>query len=200
MTKLRIPYGRHFASAEIAGRLLRGLRLAAGAVRRRRTPDDIWRARLSTTPSAMSSRRAPARLSPSPSMTRLAPSRTNTCCPRSLHGMRHAGVHDEDVVFIIATGTHPRMSPDEFSAVLPREIRESYRVLCHDAADDDQPDCPRPDFARDAGFDQQRSTWRPIIASSSAISNRTSSRASPAASKARPSAWQARRPSTTTTP
>ena len=55
--------------------------------------------------------------------------------PPVLQGMRHAGVRDEDVTFIIATGTHPGMSPDEFSAILPREIIETYRVLCHDAAD-----------------------------------------------------------------
>ena len=31
------------------------------------------------------------------------------CCRQCLQGMRHAGVRDEDVLFIIATGTHPRM-------------------------------------------------------------------------------------------
>lgn len=55
--------------------------------------------------------------------------------PPVLQGMRHAGVHDEDVTFIIATGTHPGMTPDEYSAILPREIIETYRVRCHDAAD-----------------------------------------------------------------
>ena len=55
--------------------------------------------------------------------------------PPLLQGMRHAGVRDEDVAFIIATGAHPRMSPDEYSDILPREIIEGYRVLCHDAAD-----------------------------------------------------------------
>ena len=34
--------------------------------------------------------------------------------PPVLEGMRHAGVADEDVVFIIATGTHPVMSADEY--------------------------------------------------------------------------------------
>ncbi len=41
--------------------------------------------------------------------------------PPVLAGMRHAGVRDEDVTFIIATGTHPAMSPAEHSAILPRE-------------------------------------------------------------------------------
>ena len=56
--------------------------------------------------------------------------------PPLLQGLRHAGVRDEDVAFIIATGAHPRMSPAEFSDILPREIIESYRILCHDAADE----------------------------------------------------------------
>ena len=56
--------------------------------------------------------------------------------PPVLGGMRHAGVRDEDVALIIATGTHPGMTPDEYSAILPRDIIETYRVLCHDAADE----------------------------------------------------------------
>ncbi len=56
--------------------------------------------------------------------------------PPVLNGMRHAGVRDEDVVFIIATGTHPGMTPDEFSAILPPDIIKAYRIVCHDAADE----------------------------------------------------------------
>ena len=53
--------------------------------------------------------------------------------PPVLQGMRHAGVRDEDLLFIIATGTHPRMEPAEYAAILPSEILETYRVVCHDA-------------------------------------------------------------------
>ena len=56
--------------------------------------------------------------------------------PPVLQGMRHAGVRDEDVTFIIAAGTHPTMAPAEYSQVLPAEIREAYRVICHDASDE----------------------------------------------------------------
>ena len=56
--------------------------------------------------------------------------------PPVLQGMRHAGVRDEDVTFIIAAGTHPGMTPEEYRAILPREIIETYRVLCHDASDE----------------------------------------------------------------
>ena len=54
--------------------------------------------------------------------------------PPVLQGMRHAGVRDEDVLLIIATGTHPRMAPAEYSAILPANILNTYRVACHDAS------------------------------------------------------------------
>ncbi|MCY3915835.1 MAG: lactate racemase domain-containing protein [Chloroflexi bacterium] len=75
--------------------------------------------------------------------------------PPVLQGMRHAGVRDEDLLFIIATGTHPRMEPAEYETILPSEILETYRVVCHDA--DDQ---ANPTFlgstARDVRANQQR--------------------------------------------
>ena len=55
--------------------------------------------------------------------------------PPVLQGMRHAGVRDEDVLFIIATGTHPSMEPAEYSVILPPKIVDAYRVICHDATD-----------------------------------------------------------------
>ena len=55
--------------------------------------------------------------------------------PPVLQGMRHAGLRDEDVLFIIATGTHPRMEESEYASVLPEEILKRYRVICHDASD-----------------------------------------------------------------
>lgn len=55
--------------------------------------------------------------------------------PPILDGMRHAGVHDEDVLFVIATGTHPAMQPEEYRSILPADILETYRVECHDASD-----------------------------------------------------------------
>ncbi len=55
--------------------------------------------------------------------------------PPVLAGMRHAGVRDQDVQFIIATGTHPAISPAEYASILPRSILDTYRVSCHDAYD-----------------------------------------------------------------
>ena len=55
--------------------------------------------------------------------------------PPVLQGMRHARVRDEDLLFILATGTHPRMEPAEYETILPSEILETYRVVCHDADD-----------------------------------------------------------------
>jgi nickel-dependent lactate racemase len=43
------------------------------------------------------------------------------------------GIPPAAITFIIATGTHPPMLPDEFPAILPAEIIERYRVISHDA-------------------------------------------------------------------
>jgi len=56
--------------------------------------------------------------------------------PPVLAGMRHAGVRDQDVHFIIATGTHPAITPDEYEMILPRQLLDTYRVSCHDADDE----------------------------------------------------------------
>jgi nickel-dependent lactate racemase len=55
--------------------------------------------------------------------------------PPLLEGMRHAGVRDEDLLFIIATGAHPQMRPAEYDSILPAEMLDAYRVVCHDAHD-----------------------------------------------------------------
>ncbi len=55
--------------------------------------------------------------------------------PPVLQGLRHAGVRAEDVLFIIATGTHPRMAESEYESILLSDILASYRVICHDAHD-----------------------------------------------------------------
>ncbi|MCI0709012.1 MAG: nickel-dependent lactate racemase [Chloroflexi bacterium] len=44
---------------------------------------------------------------------------------------------DKDITFVIATGLHDPMPPDEFNRILPADIIEKYRVTSHDAKDDD---------------------------------------------------------------
>ena len=55
--------------------------------------------------------------------------------PPVLQGIRHGGVRDDDLLFIIATGRHPRMAPAEYESILSAEILSTYRVICHDADD-----------------------------------------------------------------
>lgn len=45
------------------------------------------------------------------------------------------GIRDEAITFLIATGTHTPMTPDEFGMVLPAELLARYRVLSHDCDD-----------------------------------------------------------------
>ncbi len=56
--------------------------------------------------------------------------------PPLLGGLKQAGIADEDVTFIIATGAHPGLAPQEYSAILPPGITAAYRVICHDASDE----------------------------------------------------------------
>ena len=55
--------------------------------------------------------------------------------PPLLEGIRHAGIADEDVRFIIAAGAHPVMPPADFHHILPPKILNRYEVTCHDACD-----------------------------------------------------------------
>lgn len=47
------------------------------------------------------------------------------------------GYRRENIVFVIATGTHPVMTPGEYPAILPQEILRGSRVECHDGYDDE---------------------------------------------------------------
>ena len=53
--------------------------------------------------------------------------------PPLLDRLHEIGFSRENITFIIATGTHPVMPPDEYAMILPPNIIESYTVLCHDA-------------------------------------------------------------------
>ena len=57
--------------------------------------------------------------------------------PPVLGGIRQAGIPDENVRFIIATGAHPAMPPEDFSRILPPDILDRYAITCHDAYDSD---------------------------------------------------------------
>ena len=133
MTKLRLPFGRHTVSAAIpAGYFVDFVwprDLAPSA-----EPDLLVRQAVYNPLGDVQPPRAGQTVAFAINdKTRPVPH--EFLLPPVLQGMRHAGVRDEDVTFIIATGTHPGMTPDEHSAILPREIIETYRVLCHDAAD-----------------------------------------------------------------
>ena len=47
-----------------------------------------------------------------------------------------AGVPDEEILFVIATGTHAPMSAAQFGEVVPPEILARFRVISHDARDE----------------------------------------------------------------
>ena len=55
--------------------------------------------------------------------------------PPLLARLEGIGFAPENMVLLIATGTHPPMTPAEFPDILPPEIIERYRIVSHDAYD-----------------------------------------------------------------
>lgn len=57
--------------------------------------------------------------------------------PPLLEHLHNLDIPPQAITFIIATGTHPPMSPDEYPSILPSWIIERYPIICHDAEDQD---------------------------------------------------------------
>ncbi len=55
--------------------------------------------------------------------------------PPLLRALESRGIRRENISLIIATGTHPAMDASEYGDILPDEVVDRYRVLCHDAYD-----------------------------------------------------------------
>ncbi len=49
--------------------------------------------------------------------------------------LEEVGVNQRAIQFIISTGTHPRISPADFSLLVPQEILERFPVHCHQCDD-----------------------------------------------------------------
>jgi len=58
--------------------------------------------------------------------------------PPLLRRLERAGVAPDDILLLIATGTHPVMPPGQFAEIVPPAILQRYRVACHDARDNDR--------------------------------------------------------------
>ncbi|NBF41229.1 MAG: nickel-dependent lactate racemase, partial [Spirochaetes bacterium] len=57
--------------------------------------------------------------------------------PPLLARLESHGIARDHITLVIATGTHPPMRPDEFTAILPSDIVERYRVVSHDVGEED---------------------------------------------------------------
>jgi nickel-dependent lactate racemase len=55
--------------------------------------------------------------------------------PPLLRCLEDLGLPPAAIQLIIATGTHPPMTPEEYPRVIPEEILARYRVVCHDGDD-----------------------------------------------------------------
>jgi len=57
--------------------------------------------------------------------------------PPLLRRLKDLGIPPQATRLVIATGLHPRMSPEEFPHVLPQDLIARYPVMCHDADDEE---------------------------------------------------------------
>lgn len=57
--------------------------------------------------------------------------------PPLLNALHALDIGPEAITFVIATGLHTPMLPEEFGSILPDTIMQRYRVLSHDAKDND---------------------------------------------------------------
>lgn len=56
--------------------------------------------------------------------------------PPLLRKLEGIGIGPDRITFIIATGCHPPMQPEEFGTILPADIIERYRVISHNIEDE----------------------------------------------------------------
>lgn len=64
------------------------------------------------------------------------PTATYRLLPPLLEELREAGIGDNEIFFLVATGTHRDNTPEELEAMLGKEIVERFRVLNHHCQDD----------------------------------------------------------------
>lgn len=57
--------------------------------------------------------------------------------PPLMEHLAAIGIPDSAITFYIAVGAHPPMTPDEFPNILPNDIHRRYKVVSHNAEDDD---------------------------------------------------------------
>jgi nickel-dependent lactate racemase len=55
--------------------------------------------------------------------------------PPLLERLRAAGISRRDITLVVASGTHPPMTPDEYPRILPDDIVRDYRIVSHDCED-----------------------------------------------------------------
>ena len=99
----------------------------------------------------------------------------------------------DDVVILVATGTHRGNTPEELRAMLGDEVVDTVRIVNHDARDDASLVVGRPSRRRRARSGSTASGSRPTSGSRPASSSRTSSPASRAARRWSPRASPASR-------
>lgn len=71
------------------------------------------------------------------------PTPSHRIVPHLLNLLEGAGIRAENISFLVATGSHRQLTPDEIARKLGDDIVARYAVHCHDAFDDELSDLGR---------------------------------------------------------
>ena len=133
--RIELAYGSEGLDRRPPGRPHDGRRAAASSGRGRRARRARGAAPARRRPAAARGRARPARRSPSASATARARSRARIVVPAILEELEGL-VRLEDIVVLVATGTHRGNTDEELRAMLGDEVLEAVRVVNHDARDE----------------------------------------------------------------
>lgn len=135
--KIQVPYGRSFLTAALPDRV--GVDIIE-APEAKPAPDPILvvRAALENLLGGIKwTDFAKARSAAIAVNDKTRPVPHDQLLPPLLERLAALGIPDSAITFYVAVGTHPPMTTDEFSGILPDDILKRYHVVSHDAENGD---------------------------------------------------------------
>ncbi len=135
--EIRVPYGRSFLTASVPDRIGVDI-IEPPEVPAAADPSDVVRAALENLLGNLNwTDFARARSVAVAINDKTRPVPHHLLLPPLLERLTSIGVPDSAITFYVAVGTHPPMTPEEFSSILPDEILKRYRVISHNGEDDE---------------------------------------------------------------
>lgn len=124
----KIPYGKTFISIDLPHADL----IAPRSIEAARNPTQVIQTALDHSDVGLEQfRGVPSAAIAINDKTRPVPH--DQLLPPLLERLEKLGLSPASIILVIATGTHPPMTPDEFHKILPTPIYDRYPVISHDA-------------------------------------------------------------------